>query len=194
MASSWPNDPDGVLRGLFGSLVAGAESGGLGAVNMWSSLRTAATDWATSVLSVTSSMPPTQADIAAKVDQLIGHVTVQDVNRYAQHVGAFLRAKQRLHQIPYGGQITGDAVWVPPWAQTVGNPAVPTRYRIRVQRAITVYGFKPIQRVEWATYEITAPLTSAQDALQQANTLFSAADYNARAQINQVLDYSIEAV
>lgn len=161
---------------------------------MWSALNTAANEWASSVLSVTSAVPPTPSAIQEKARQLIGHVTIMDVNRYASYVGQFLRANQRLHQLEPGQQITGDAIWVPPWATTVGNPAVPTRYRIRVQRSITVYGFRPIQRVEWSTYEITSPLTNVADALQQANTLFSMADYNARAKINQVLDYSIEAV
>ena len=194
MAPQWPNDPDGVLRGLFGNLVAGAESGGRGAANMWSSLRTAATDWATGVLSVTSAEPPTPDAVAAKVHQLIGHVTIQDMNRYTAKVGEYLRAKSNLAQLGESNQITGAEIFTPPWATTANNPAIPTRYRIRVLRSITVRGFTHIQREEWATYEITSPLTSVGDALQQANTLFSMADYNARASINEILDYSIEVV
>ena len=194
MAPQWPNDPDGVLRGLFGNLVAGAESGGRGAANMWSSLRTAATNWATGVLAVTSEQPPTSDEVAAKVNQLIGHVTIQDMNRYTKTVGEYLRARENLRALGHDYQITGDAIFTPPWATTSSNPAVPTRYRIRVLRSITVRGFTNIQRVEWATYEITSPLTNAADALQQANTLFSQADYNSRASINGILDYSIEVV
>lgn len=161
---------------------------------MWSSLRTAATEWATSVLAVTSTGPPSEADIAAKAHQLIGHVTVQDMNRYAKTVGEFLKSRRNLAALGSDLQITGDAIFQPPWATTVGNPAVPTRYRIRVLRSITVRGFTQIQRQEWATYEISAPLTNVADALQQANTLFAQADYNARASINDILDYTIEAV
>ena len=194
MASEWPNNPDGVLRGLFGNLVAGAESGGRGAANMWSSLRTAATNWATGVLSVTSAYPPTPDEVAAKVHQLIGHVTIQDMNRYAATVGEYLRAKNNLRQLGDTNQITGNEIFVPPWSTTAANPAIPTRYRIRVLRSITVRGFTHTQRNEWATYEITSPLTNVADALQQANTLFSQADYNSRASINEILDYSIEVV
>jgi len=192
--SGWPNETDAVLRGLWGSLVAGAESGGRGAANMWESLRSGAESWATSVLSITSPTPPTEAEIALQAHSLIGHVTIMDVNRYAKTVGEFLAAKQNLQQLDPADQIPGNAIFHAPWATTVGNPAVPTRYRIRVLRSITVSGFTQIQRNEWATYEISSPLTSTADALQQANTLFAQSDYNARAQINDVLDYVIEAV
>jgi hypothetical protein len=161
---------------------------------MWSTLRTAASDWAQGVLSVTSAVPPTAEQISAKAAQLIGHVTIQDVNRYSKTVGEFMRAKQNLTNLGTDYQITGDAIFSPPWARTAGNPAIPTRYRIRVQRSIMVRGFTQIQRTEWATYEITGPLTNVADALQQANTLFSQADYNARASINDILDYSIEII
>lgn len=194
MGSTWPNNPDAVLRGLFGGLVTGAEGGGRGAANMWSSLKTAANDWAKGVLSVTSAVPPTDEQITATAHQLIGHVTIQDMNRYAQTVGEFLRAKQNLQELGTDYQITGDAIFSPPWSKTADNPAIPTRYRIRVLRSITVRGFTHIQRNEWATYELSGPLTNVADALQQANTLFSQADYNSRASINEILDYQIETV
>ena len=194
MGSAWPNDPDAVLRGLFGSLVTGAESGGRSAANMWSSLRTAAENWAQGVLSVTSAVPPTAEEISATARQLIGHVTIQDMNRYSKTVGEFLRAKQNLKAGGHDNQITGDSIFNPPWSKTGLNPAVPTRYRIRVQRSLTFRGFTHVPRVEWATYEISGPLTSAADALDQANTLFSQADYNSRVSINGILDYSIEVI
>ena len=194
MASNWPNDPDSVLRGLFGSLVSAAESGGRGAANMWSALHDAANSWASGVLSITSPTPPSAEEIQAKASQLIGNVTVQDMNRYSKTVGEFLRAKQNLQSLDPTSQIGGESIFNPPWATTTGNPAVPTRYRIRVLRSITVRGFTQIQRQEWATYEITSPITSVADALAQANTLFGQADYNARASINEILDYTIEAV
>lgn len=194
MASDWPNNPDNVLRGLFGSLVSGAEQGGRGASNMWNSLKTAASDWATSVLNITQPTGYTQADVQAKVGQLIGHVTIQDMNRYAHTVGEFLRAKSNLQSLGMDYQITGNAIFTPPWSRTAGNPAVPTRYRIRVLREIEVRGFTRITREEWGTYELTGPLTTVADALNQANTLFAQADYNSRASINQILDYTIEAV
>lgn len=193
MLSGWPNDPDSVLRGLFGSLVSGAEQG-RSASNMWQSLREGAYSWAQGVLSITSATPPTEAEIQAKGQELIGHVTVMDMNRYVSKVGEYLRAKANLQLMDPEHQITAASIFTPPWAQTVGNDAVPTRYRIRVLRSITVRGFTRIERQEWSTYEITSPITSLADALTQANTLFSQSDYNARAEINEVLDYSIEAI
>ena len=193
MPGNWSNDPDSVLRGLFGSLVSGAASG-MGAANMWNSLREGAYSWAESVLSVTSPTPPTEAEIQAAGQDLIGHVTIMDMNRYVSLAHEYLTAKNNLQTLGLDNQIEGTAIFRPPWATSVGNPAVPERYRIRVLRSITVHGFTTIERNEWSTYEITSPLTSVQDALDQANQLFSQADYNSRADINEVLDYTIEAV
>jgi hypothetical protein len=193
MASDYPNNADSVLRGLWGNLVSAAENG-RSASNMWNALRQGANSWAASVLNVTNPTPPTDAAIAAKAQELIGHVTIQDMNRYTSLAGEYLRAKQNLHQLGTDLQINGNAIFSPPWATTVGNPAVPTRYRIRVLRDITVRGFTSIQRNEWSTYEISGPLTNVADALNQANTLFSQSDYNSRASINAILDYTIEAI
>jgi len=194
MASQWPNNPDSVLRGMFGSLVTDAEYGGRGAQNMWNSVKDAAARWAEGVLTVTSPTTPTPLEIQTRAQQLIGHITIQDVNRYSHTVGEFLRARANLASLGPQEQITGNAVFNPPWARTTGNAAVPTRYRIRVLRSITVKGFTSINREEWASYEVTGPLTSAADALNQANSLFSQSDYNSRASINSILDYTIEAI
>ena len=91
-------------------------------------------------------------------------------------------------------QILGRNVFTPPWSTTAGNPAVPDRYRIRVLRDITVQGFTAINRQEWATYELAGQLGTAGAAIDYANQLFTQADYNSRATINAVLDYSIEQV
>jgi len=193
MAGNWTSDPDAVLRGLWGNLVSAAE-GGRSASNMWTALRSGAYDWARGLLSVTSVTAPTEEEIQTQASALIGHVTIMDMNRYAKLAGEYLKARQNLKSLGETDQITGNAVFSPPWAKTIGNPAVPTRYRIRVLRSINVRGFTSIDRQEWSTYEITSPLTSVADALQQANTLFAQADYNARASINEILNYTIEAV
>lgn len=187
------DDADTVLRGLFGNLVAAA-SDGLGAQNMWNALRSGAQNWAASVLSVTSPEPPTQEEINAAAQGLIQHVTVTDMNRYASLAGQYINAKNTLAALGTGDQITGEAIFNPPWANTADNPAIPTRFRIRVLRDITVHGFTAVQRQEWSTYELSGALTTLDSALNQANQLFSQADYNARADINAVLDYSIETV
>ena len=192
MASDWPNNPDSVLRGLWGSLVNGAASG-RGAANMWQSLREGAYSWAESILSVTSATVPTEAEIQAKGQELIGHVTIMDMNRYTKLAGEFLRARENLQSLGANDQITGNAVFTPPWSQTAGNPAVPTRYRIRVKRSLTYRGIN-VTTEKWSTYEITSPITSIADALDQANALFAGADYNRSAGINAILDYSIEAI
>jgi hypothetical protein len=187
------SDADSVLRGLFGSLTTAAENG-IGAQNMWNALKTGAYSWAESVLAVTSAEPPTSAEIQDAADGLINGITIQDMNRYASLAGQFVAAKNQLANLGPNDQIPGTAIFNPPWATTADNPAVPTRFRIRVLRDITVHGFTAIQRDEWSTYELGGNITSLESALNKANLMFSQADYNARADINAVLDYNIETV
>jgi hypothetical protein len=194
VADNWPNDSDAVLRGLWGSIVAARESGGGSAANIWDSIRNGAQAWAEGVLSITSPTPPTDTEIAQQAQQLIGGVTVLDVNRYNAIAGQYINAKNQLQAQGLDEQILGTSIFNPPWSTTSSNPAIPTRYRIRVLRDITVAGFTKINRQEWATYELAGPIGNAGDALNYANTLFAQADYNARAAINSVLDYSIETV
>lgn len=191
--SDYGDDADSVLRGLFGSLTSAA-SDGLGAQNMWQALRSGAYNWASSVLNVTLPQPPTEQDIIDAANGLIGHVTVTDMNRYAQLAGQQVRAQSILESLDPNEEITGNAIFQPPWATTANNPAVPTRYRIRILRDITVHGFTAINRQEWATYELGGTLTTVASALNKANLMFTQADYNARADINSVLNYSIEVV
>jgi hypothetical protein len=175
-------------------MVSAREQGGGSAANMWQSIQSGALSWAEGVLNITSPTPPTQQEIAATAQQLIGHITILDVNRYTKLAGEYLSAKSNLANQGLEQQILGQSIFTPPWSTTAGNPAVPDRFRIRVLRDITVRGFTAINRQEWATYELAGPLGTAGDALTYANSLFTAADYNSRASINSILDYAIEQV
>jgi len=194
VASQWPSNPDDVLRGMFGSITSAAEFGGRGAANMWNAVKDAAASWAEGVLNVTSATPPSALEIQDMAHNLIGGVTIQDMNRYVKEAGSFIAAKTSLQNLSATDQITGQQIFTPSWNVTGDNPAIPTRYRINVLRDITVHGFTAIERTEWASYELTGPLTTIEDALNQANNLFQAADYNSRADIKNVLDYSIETI
>lgn len=195
MANNWPSDPDAVMRGLWGNLVAARESGGGSAANIWSALQSGAQAWAEGVLAITSVQPPTEAEIALQAQQLIGNVTIQDVNRYNQIAGQFIAAKNNLMNLSVEQQIMGSEIFTPPWSTTAFNPAVPDRYRIRVLFDVTVHGFSPIDRQEWSTYELTSPLTSVNDALQQAIALYGRGESKGgRADVNDVLQYSIEQI
>lgn len=193
MAGDYPNDPDSVLRGLFGSFVSAAEQR-LSTADVWAGLRQSANDWARSVLSVTVGPDVSEDDIAAKASQLLGHVTITDVNNYRSLAGQALRAKQNLQSLGENDQIYATSVFRAPWAQTADNPAIPTRYRLRVLRSITVHGFTDIERQEWASYDLGASLTTIADMLAQADRAFNSADYNRTADINETLDYSLEAI
>lgn len=192
-ASDYPNNTDGFLRGIFGSLVEAAGRNA-GTAEIWSTIKGAANDWASSTLAVTAGENVTDQMIADKVTQLIGHVTIQDVNQYRSIAGQAARAQQVLEGLAPNEQITAGAIFQAPWAKTADNPAIPTRYRIRVLRNITVSGFTAIEREEWATYDLGSVLTTTQDALDQADDLFNQAKYNKSASINRTLAYTIEAI
>jgi len=191
--ADYGDSADSVLRGLFGSLT-NAAADGLDATNMWSALRSGAYNWASSVLNVVSPEPPSADQISNAANDLIQHVTIMDMNRYVKQAGEWLRAKNTLMGLDPNDQIPGTAIFTPSWNTTGDNPAVPTRYRIKILRDITVHGFTAINRQEWSTYELGGTLTSVMDAVDKANQLFSQADYNARADINEVLSYEIETV
>jgi hypothetical protein len=161
---------------------------------MWNALRDAAYSQAASILNVTSAEPPSEEEVQSAAANLIGHVTVQDMNRYSSLAGQYLSAKANLEALGQDNQIVGTAVFNAPWSTTASNPAIPTRYRLRVLRDITFSGFTQVQRQEWATYELGGVLTTVGDALTMADALFNQADYNSRASINATLDYSIETV
>jgi hypothetical protein len=161
---------------------------------MWDALKDAAYNQAYSTLVITSPTFPTQDEVDQAAANLIGHVTIQDMNRYSALAGQYLSAKANLAALGRDNQITGQEIFNPPWSTTSSSPAIPTRYRIRVLRDITVSGFQAINRQEWATYELGGVLTNVGTALDTADQLFNQADYNSRASINSILDYSIETV
>jgi hypothetical protein len=192
MGSDWPNNNDAVMRGLFGSLQAGAANG-RDAANMWQSLREGAYALAQDYLQKTGIVDPTEEQIQARGQELIGHVTIMDMNRYVKEVGNWMSAKSSLANLESNQQITGASIWTPSWNKTADNPAIPTRYKLRVLRDITYRGIN-VNEQRWSTYEITSPLTTIEDALGQADSLFGQARYFRSATINSILDYEIVAI
>lgn len=193
MASNWPQDPDSVLRGLFGNIVASA-AGGLSTADVWSNLRTAASNWASSVLSLGSAGVPSEQDVNDLAAQMLSHVSAADVSRYRGIAGSFLQAKANLAGAGPGDQITGGSIFTPPWATTADNPAIPTQYRLRILRTIYPFATQRFTRQEWNTYDLTGPLTSLEDAINQANAKFQSANYNRTSTIVSVDDAVIETV
>lgn len=193
MAANWPNDSDSVLRGLFGSLL-NAASRNLSTSDVWSTLRAGASNWAQSVLTVTEGPNVSQSTIDAKAQELLGHVSAADVSRYRGIAGQAVRAQQNLRQLGTGNQIGAREVFVAPWNVTADNPAIPTRYRLRILRSQSIIGLPQFEKITWSTYDLGVTLTSVDAALQLADDAFSRAKYNDAWQINEVLDYTIEAI
>lgn len=185
--------PDNILRGLFGSLVSSAEEGE-GTAAVWSKLRTAAANWATSQLQAMLGEGPSTEAVSAYVSRMMSGISASMVSTYRGLAGQYVAAKSNLAQRDPESQIFGDAIWRAPWRSTGPGTGQEERFRIRVNWDIQYAGFTSVQHSEWNTYDLDGPLTSVADALRSAKDAFERATYNARASINGVLDYSIEVV
>ena len=192
MAADWTTNSDAVMRGMFGNLLSGAANG-RDAANMWQSLREGAYSWAENYLTLTGTTKPTEEQIQAKGQDLIGHVTIMDMNRYVKLAGEAISAKNALHAMQPGTQIEGNAIWRPPWATSGGTDGRFEKYRIEIQRSITYRGIN-VTTTKWSSYEITSPLTTVEDALAQADSLFQQAKYFRSVGNYSTLDYRITKI
>lgn len=190
--SDWWLDAPG-LRGIFPSIVQAASEGQTTS-QVWQTIRDNADAVSAQTLSITLGRDPTGDEIADASKLFLKGVGIQQVNQARQYAGQIVEAHGALSNADPNEQITADMIAIPPWSITANNSAVQTQYRISVQRSITVRGFTRIEREEWASYNLSGPITSVADALNQANSLFASADYNRSVDINQILDYSIEAI
>jgi hypothetical protein len=191
-SGDWYTDAPG-LRTVFPSIVAAAAAGQTTA-QVWQTIRDSADLASSATLSITLGREPTGAEIADASAYLLQGVGIQQVNGARAVAGQMVSAHAALTAADPDSLISANMVGVPPWSITANAAGVQRQYRISVQRDITVHGFTAITRQEWASYNLSGPITSVADALNQANTLFGNADYNRNVDINQILDYSIETV
>lgn len=181
------------LRTVFPSIV-GAASEGQTTAQVWQTIRDSADLASAAQLSIQLGREPTGQEIADSSAFLLRGINIQSVNQARAAAGQMVSAHAQLSGADPNAQITAGMVGVPPWSITANAAGVQRQFRINVQRDITVHGFTAITRQEWASYNLSGPITSIADALDQANTLFGNADYNRNVDINQILDYSIETV
>jgi hypothetical protein len=192
MAGTWWEDLPS-LRGLFPSIVGAAATGATTA-GVWDAIRESAAGQATAVLSITLGRQPTPNELATATANYLSGIDAAAVSQARGAAGAFVTAHRNLLAQSPDEQILANSIARPPWATTTNLAGVNEQYRIRVLRSITVHGFTDIQREEWSSYNLEGTLTTANTALNQANTLFGNADYNRNVDINAVLDYVVEAV
>jgi hypothetical protein len=188
----WPGR-NALLSGLFGVFQAGAAAR-LDTASIWSSLRQAAGTWQ---LQATGTLAgATDEEIqSAGVDALSGQsVAATGVSTYRGIAGAWLSAKQNLHQLDQDAQITAREIFTPPWSITA-NTAVDPRYRVRAEWEITTPDGQVFNK--WGSYELTTPLTNMTDVLAQAQAQAGTApnsDWPVGALVTGVNDYELEQI
>ena len=189
----WSDQQNPLLSGLFGTFQQGAAAGA-DTASIWSSLRQAAANWYYQSLGIT---PP---ESAAQLEQtgasvLSGQgVNIFNVNTYRQVAGNWAQAKANLMALNPADQIPGEEIFTPPWAKTTAA-GVPDRYRIRVNWQWSPEGQEPT--TQWASYELTGPISSVNNSLSQALQLAQRSSY--WVQLTQsatpvAADYEIEQI
>lgn len=188
----WPS-ANPLLSGLFGSLQQSVLARASTA-EVWSGLRTAAATWAWQTSG--QGELPDQATLEAQGADILRAqgVGIQEVNAYRSVANQWRTAKENLQGLDAGEQITGQAIFTPPWAQTSEAATLP-RYRVRVNWEVS-----PSQGdafTTWGSYETSDVLTSLSDLLDQAGQLAGKKPTSGiplGAMVTGVRDYELEQI
>jgi len=186
-------DASSNLRGLFPAILSAA-SQGASTAGVWQAIRDAADNTAESVLNVTLGRTPTDDEVTSYASNILSGIDAASVSQARGAAGQMVTAHENLINTPIDDQIDASAIARPPWAITTNNPVVQEQYRIRINWNVETTRIGTHVTNEWATYNLSGPITSVADALGQAQSIFAGADYNRASQVTEILDYTIEAV
>jgi hypothetical protein len=153
-----------LASGLFGSFQAGAAASASTA-DIWRDLRINAATFAWQAQGGGERPSDDELEAMGRPILSAAGIGIQQVNTYRAIAGQWQKAKANLASLNDDEQVGRSAIFVPPWAQTGAN-GVDARYRVRVNWEVT----PSIGDVftKWSSYEITAPVASISDALEQA--------------------------
>lgn len=167
MPGPWGAGENPLLSGLFGAFQSAAGQR-QDTASLWQTLRVNAATWQWQAQG--GGELPSQAELEAQGAQILREqgVGIQQVNAYRAIANQWRTAKANLSDAGESDQITAGQIFRPPWAQTSAQ-GVDERYSVRVQWQV-----QPLQGdsfTTWGTYEISSPLTSLEDLLDQAGQL-----------------------
>lgn len=156
-----------LLSGLFGSLQQAATNH-LSTADLWAQLRLDTGSWQAQMAGTGEEL--SDQELIANGAKILSQqgVGIQQVNTYRALANQWRTAKDNLLAMDPADQIRGQAIFVPPWAQTTSS-AVPSRYRVRVQWEVEPTVGDAF--TTWGAYEVSSPLTSLNDLLDQAGQL-----------------------
>lgn len=191
-SGGWPNASP-LLSGLFGSLQQAAVNH-LSTADTWAQLRLDTGSWAQQMSGTGEDL--SDAELIAKGQQILSAqgVGIQQVNTYRALANQWRSAKENLLAMDPADQIRGQSIFVPPWAQTTSS-AVPSRYRVRVQWEVEPTVGDSF--TTWGSYEVSSPLTSLEDLLDQAGALVGkkpTSNVPLGATVTRAADYELEQI
>lgn len=163
-ATPWGPNQNPLLSGMFGSFQRGAAEHET-TTAIWERLRQNAGEWEQSVSGRGGT--PTISELQEAGREVLAEqgVGALQVNEYRRVAGEWLGAKERLEALGREQQVTASAIFRPPWAQTASG-AVPEAFKARVQWQITPTSGEAFTK--WSTYELTSPLLTTGDVIDQA--------------------------
>lgn len=182
-----------LLRGLFGAFQSSAAAG-QSTAEVWRQLRVAA---GAQAFRITGRGPtPPDSVLEASGAQILSArgVGIREVNQFRALAGEWRLAKQNLLTGGREGQLRASQIFTPPWARTTQLGA-DARYRIRVQWEVQPLTGDPFRT--WGTYELSSPLTSLGDLLDQAGALVGrkpGSDIPLGATVNGAVDYELSQI
>jgi hypothetical protein len=115
----WSDQQHPLLSGLFGTFQTAAQDK-VNTSELWTALRQAAGNWwyQSNGLKV-----PTDPAVLESTGASVLHsqgVSAGNVSVYRGIAGVWLQSKKNLHELDWNDQITGECIFVPPWAKTAG--------------------------------------------------------------------------
>jgi hypothetical protein len=162
-------DPGGsfasrLVTGAFGTFQQSA-LGRLSTEDIWQELRQTVGRWAWTASGEGGS--PSVGDLEARGKAILSEqgVGIQQVNKAREAAGEWRGAREQLASLRPDQQVPAQAIFRPPWAETAAT-GVPEQFRARVQWQITPTTGDTFTK--WSTYELTSPLLTTGDVIDQA--------------------------
>lgn len=186
----WSSSQNGLLSGLWGVFQSAVQDN-LPTSDIWTQLRITASTYY--YQSRGESVPRDETaleDLGRSVLSQAG-VNAGNVSTYRMVAGNWLRSKVALANTALDEQISGNAVFVPPWATTTSSQ-VPTRIRARVNATWTNQAGEEI--TGWKTFEMFGPLTTPGALIDQASALITGSDKYQVSGLVSVNDYELEQI
>lgn len=178
---------------MFGSFTAAAAANE-NTATIWQRINDYANAWAASTARAVYGPSVTDAQIADRAQQLMGHVTIMDVNNYRALAGQYERARQVATTQQSNAQFAADSIFVAPWSRLAQTGGAVREYRANVSFSSNIIGRGGRRLEETRAFVIGPTLTTPDDLIAAAKSWYEKLPYNTQINDVQVTDFALEAI